>query len=119
MGKFLVQLYEKNNNEVPVKEFIEAQSLDMQMKILHNMELLADYGNMLPMPYSKPLKDGIFELRTKALNGITRILYFFYVDRKIVLTNGFVKKTQKTPPSEIEKAKKYKKDFIQRQNIGK
>lgn len=48
-------------------------------------------------PYSKHLDDGIFELRCKFGSDITRVLYFFYYEGKIILTNGFVKKTQKTP----------------------
>ena len=41
--------------------------------------------------------EGIFELRAKVGSDITRVLYFFYVERHIILTNGFIKKTQKTP----------------------
>lgn len=40
-------------------------------------------------------------------------MYFFYYEGRIILTNGFVKKTQKTPKSEIALAKKYKKDFLE------
>ena len=39
---------------------------------------------------------------------------FFYVGNKIVVTNGFVKKTQKTPQVELMKAQKYKKDYERR-----
>ena len=42
------------------------------------------------------------------------MLYFFYVDSRIVLTNGFIKKTNKTPIKEIEKAKKYRADYLKR-----
>lgn len=45
---------------------------------------------------------------------ITRVLYFFYYDGKIVLTNGFAKKTQKTSREEIQVAKDRRKDFIER-----
>ncbi|MFR6598118.1 MAG: type II toxin-antitoxin system RelE/ParE family toxin, partial [Finegoldia magna] len=65
-------------------------------------------------PYSKHLEDGIFELRAKPGRDIKRVLYFFYFDKKVILTNGFVKKTQKTPKSEIQKAKKYRDDFMER-----
>ena len=47
---------------------------------------------MLREPYSKHLDDGIFELRCKFGSDITRVLYFFYYEGKIILTNGFVKK---------------------------
>ena len=65
-------------------------------------------------PYSKFLSDGIYELRAVQGNNITRVLYFFVVGQKIILTNGFVKKTQKTPESEIDLAKKYRKDYESR-----
>ena len=56
----------------------------------------------------------IFELRCKFGSDITRVLYFFYYEGKIILTNGFVKKTQKTPKEEIQIAKDRRKDFIER-----
>ena len=57
-------------------------------------------------PYSKHLEDGIFELRAQQGNNIARTLYFFRVGQRIVITNGFIKKTQKTPKKELELAKK-------------
>ena len=60
--------------------------------------------------FVKSIKDGIFELRTKQGSDITRVLYFFIVGKKAVLTNGFIKKSQKTPKAEKELAKKYKAD---------
>ena len=86
----------------------------MQAKILGHLEILQQRGYELREPYSKPLEDGIFELRTKQGSNISRVLYFFFVGKKIVLTNGFIKKTQKTPKSEIEKAKKYRQDYLER-----
>lgn len=69
---------------------------------------------MLREPYSKHLEDGIFELRNKVGNDITRVLYFFVIGETIVLTNGFTKKTQKTPKSEIQKAKDYRNEYFNR-----
>lgn len=69
---------------------------------------------MLREPYSKHLDDGIFELRCKVGSNITRVLYFFYYEGTIVLTNGFVKKTQKTPLGEIALAKERRADYIER-----
>ena len=59
------------------------------------------------------------ELRCKLGSNITRALYFFYVGKRIVVTNGFVKKTQKTPPGEIKLAKDRRKDWIERQEREK
>ncbi|MDY3791783.1 MAG: type II toxin-antitoxin system RelE/ParE family toxin, partial [Oscillospiraceae bacterium] len=50
----------------------------------------------------------------KISTDITRVLYFFVINKKIILTNGFVKKTQKTPSSEIELAKKYRNEYLKR-----
>lgn len=76
--------------------------------------ILEEKGNQLREPYSKHLSDGIFEIRGKVGSDITRILYFFYYEGRIVLTNGFVKKSQETPKQEIDLAKKYRNDFIER-----
>ena len=79
------------------------------------IETLQNNGNDLREPYSKYIDDGIFELRAKVGSDISRVLYFFFTGKRVVLTNGFVKKTQKTPAKEIELAKKYRKDFLLRE----
>ena len=86
----------------------------MKAKIFRAIDLLEKNGHELREPSSKSLGDGIFELRVKQSSNISRILYFFYVGNKAVLTNGFIKKTQKTPLSEIKLAKKYKVDYERR-----
>ncbi len=114
MTKFEVVLYEKENGECPVEEFITSLDMKMQAKMIGLLELLEEKGNQLREPYSKSIDDGIFELRCKVGNNITRILYFFYYEGKIILTNGFLKKTQKTPTEEIKLAKERRSDFKER-----
>lgn len=80
-------------------------------KTLRTIDLLEANGALLREPYSKPVEDEIFELRAKQGSDITRVLYFFVIGQKAVLTNGFVKKTQKIPKSEKDLAKKYKADY--------
>ena len=63
------------------------------------------------MPFSRHLEDGIYELRTPQGNNITRVLYFFVVGERAILTHGFVKKPQKTPVREIERAKRARDDW--------
>ena len=82
--------------------------------MVNTIAILQDNDYELREPYSKHLSEEIFELRAKVGSNITRVLYFFYVDKHIVLTNGFIKKTQKTPKTEFEKAKKYRADYLQR-----
>ena len=102
MADFKLIAYEKENGEVPVEEFLNSVNPKMRAKIYGLMSILQEKGNMLREPYSKHLEDGIFELRCKFGSDITRVLYFFYYEGKVIMTNGFVKKTQKTPKEEIQ-----------------
>ena len=86
----------------------------MRAKLLGSLALLEANGPQLREPYSKPLGDGIFEVRAKQGSNITRVLYFFFVGQHIILTNGFIKKTQKTPSAEIALAQKYRADYLSR-----
>ena len=106
--------YDLPDGSEPAAEFINSQPNKMAAKILWTIDLLETYGTTLRMPYSKHLDDGIFELRCKVGSNITRVLYFFYYEGQIILTNGFVKKTQKTPHGEIELAKQRRSDYIER-----
>ncbi len=92
--------------------FIYEQTPKFKAKILRTVMLLQEKGVSLREPHSKSLEDGIFELRTKFGSDIARNLYFFCDGDKAIITNGFIKKGQKTPSSEIEKAKKYRKDYF-------
>lgn len=92
---FEIEFYEKSDGTYPAEKFILSQDLKMQAKLFRLLELLELKGNDLREPYSKFLSDGIYELRAVQGNNITRVLYFFVVGQKIILTNGFVKKTQK------------------------
>ena len=110
--------YELPDGTEPALEFIESQPLKMSVKIMWTISLLEYKGPSLRMPYSKDLGDGIFELRIILGSDITRVLFFFVDDKKVILTHGFTKKTMKTPPSEIERAKKYRAEYLNR-NDGK
>lgn len=111
---FDVEYYEKEDGTFPAEEFILSLDSKMQAKMFRELDLLETFGNQLREPHSKPLGDGIYEIRAKLASDITRVLYFFVVNKKIILTNGFVKKTQKTPDNEIALAKKYRKDYLER-----
>ena len=111
MKNFEVEYYKKADGTFPAEEFILSQDKKMRAKLFRLLELLEIKGNELREPYSKSLGDGIYEIRAKQGSDISRVLYFFVIEKKVILTNGFVKKTQKTPKSEIETAKKYRLDY--------
>lgn len=115
MEKYQVIFYKKENGSEPAKEFLLDLDVKMRAKMIRTIELLQNNGPDLREPYSKSLGDQIFELRAKVDSDISRVLYFFVIGKKIVLTNGFVKKTQKTPPAEMEKAKRYRNDYYKRE----
>lgn len=87
----------------------------MRAKLFRLLTLLEANGNDLREPYSKALEDGLYEIRTIQGNNITRVLYFFCIGRRIILTNGFVKKTDKTPESVKDLARKYRNEFYMRE----
>lgn len=115
MDEYKVVFYDAPNGELPAKEFLDSLDVKMRAKMAHTIGILQANGVQTRLPYSEHLDDGIFEVRAKVGSDISRVLYFFFVGKSIVLTNGFIKKTQKTPPREIELAKKYRKEYLSRE----
>ena len=109
-----VNFYEKEDGSKPAQEFIHNLDIKLKAKAYKEIEILEEFGTQIKMPYSRPMQDGIFELRIQSSNNLARVFYFFVVNKKIILTNGFIKKTPKTPPSEIQKALEYKADYERR-----
>ena len=118
MFNFIVDFYKEADGSKPLAEFIKSLDMKMKAKVVANLHILEEYGNFAREPLSKLLEDGIFEVRTVEGNDIVRILYFFDEGKIIIATNGFVKKQQKTPKSEIELAKKRRKDYFCRKEAG-
>ncbi len=109
-----IEFYDTEDGKCPVQDFLDSLEPKIKAKTLRTIDLLEANGPLLRKPFSAPLEDGIFELRTKQGSDITRVLYFFYTGRKAVLTNGILKKTQKTPRDVIDLAKKYRSDYLRR-----
>lgn len=111
----IVEFYKTEKGKKPAGDFIKSiEDVKLRAKVVRSLKLLETYGTELREPDSKPLGDGIFELRTIQGDNIARCLYFFFVGDKAIVTNGFIKKQQKTPPEETNLAKKYKADYERR-----
>ena len=93
-----VVFYKNEKGEEPAKEFLDSLDTKMRAKMTRTIYLLQENGNKLREPYTKSLRDGIFELRAKEGSDITRVLYFYVIGNKAVLTHGFIKKTNKNSP---------------------
>lgn len=95
-------------------DFFEKQKQKVKDKILWIFRIIETQKH-IPTDYFEHMTgtDGLYEIRVKQGSDIFRIFCFFEEGKLIVLANGFQKKTQKTPKSEIEKALKIKKEYEQ------
>jgi phage-related protein len=109
-----IEFYQKEDGTEPAQKFMSELDPKLKSKMYVAFSALENLGTKIREPYSKFIEDGIFELRAKQGTNICRILYFFIVGDKAILTNGFVKKTQTTPKNQIELAKKYREDYLKR-----
>lgn len=80
-------------------------------RFLRYAERMEIHGPDLGMPHTRPMGDGLFELRLKAAEGIARVFFCTVVARKIVVLHQFVKKTEKTPSKEIKIARSRMKEL--------
>jgi len=92
------------------EEFFLKQPRNVRAKIVWTIELIEDIEHV-PKTYLSPIKNGLYEIRVKLGSNIYRIFCFFYKGKIVVLMNGFVKKTQKTPKQQITKALRIKKEY--------
>ena len=111
---FKIELYSTEDGKEVLAEFINELPSKHQAKAFREIDLLAEFGNALKEPYVKHIDGEIWELRIKFSSDISRIFYFIWPADTIVLLHGFIKKTQKTPRSEIEIAQKRLRDYKRR-----
>ncbi len=94
---------------------VEAETLALPPKILakmlHIFELIEIAGAELGEPYTKPLNNGLFEVRAKAKEGIGRSIYCYQKKQKIIILHSFVKKDKKTSKRDMKIAMNRKKEL--------
>lgn len=86
-----------------VEKFVKNLEPLSYSKVLRTIELLELFGKDLKMPYSKALKNKLFELRTKGKQEV-RIIYTFH-NKEAILLHGFIKKSYKIPKKDIKLAR--------------
>ena len=94
------------------EDFIEGLSEKERQKVDYLLTLLRTQDR-LPIKFIKLIRESVYELRIEYNSNIYRIFFVFDDDKIVVLFNGFQKKTQKTPHSEIEKAIKIKNEYYE------
>ena len=95
-----------------VDEEVAVLSADMRARLVRLTELIEQIGfEALPRDSVKHLEDRLWELRMTGRDGISRAIYVTATGRPMVILRVFVKKTQKTPPREIEVARRRAKEM--------
>ncbi len=105
-----VVFFKTDTGNEPVREWLKALSKD-DCKVIGTDILTVQYAWPVGKPLVDHLGDGLWEVRSRLDNRIARTM-FALVDQEIVLLHGFIKKQQKTPPDELELAKKRKKQYL-------
>ena len=110
-----INFYRDKSGYSPVEEFLDSLNVKQAQKVAWVLRLIEEQ-EFIPNTYLKKLinTEDIWEVRVQFGNNIFRVLGFFEHNDLIVLTNGFQKKSQKTPEKEIELAEKRRKDYQKR-----
>jgi phage-related protein len=110
-----VNFYRLPNGTSPVEEFLDSLTGKQAQKVLWVLQLIEEL-NEIPRQYFKKVVDseGIWEVRIQFGNDIFRLFGFFNGSTLLILTNGFAKKTQKTPMQVIALAVHRKKEYLSR-----
>lgn len=94
-------------------DFFNDQPKKVQEKIDYVIDMIA-YVERIPEQFFKHLKgtDGLYEIRVQQGNNAFRIFCCFDEGNIVILFNGFVKKSDKTPKQEIDKAERIKNEYF-------
>ena len=114
MGKTVI-FYKTADGKCPVREFLDLLPGKAAQKVTWVLNLIEDL-DVVPSTYLKKLvsTEDIWECRIQRGSNAYRIFCFFDGHSVVVLTHGLIKKTQKTPLAEIDRAMTYKRDYLQR-----
>jgi len=96
-------------------DMVEEQTLAFPKGILADflrvVELIEEFGPVIGRPHTAPFSKGLFEIRAKGREGIGRSIFCSVRDRKLIILHSFIKKTQKIPQKEMDKALKRMKEI--------
>ena len=93
----------------PVRDWLKGLNREERLAIGTDI-MTIEFGLPIGMPTCRPIGDGLFEVRTNLADRIARVI-FCVDDGQMVLLHGFIKKSQKTPKSDLERARKRKRQL--------
>lgn len=115
-GRFNVEYVVLPNGRAPARDFIEGLDQEAATRIDAFIERLRTHGRQMQGKFVTKLTAHIFELRVKHHDRIFRVLFFYQPGMLIVITSGFQKKSDATPPAEIARAERLRNLWLKHRN---
>lgn len=113
--KFTIEWYYTEKGVSPALDYFNSLNDDEKIKTLDLFKLMATEGKIYNQQKFRNEHDQIYAFKPKP----HRFMCFFFIGKKIIVTNGFVKKKDELPLEEKKRALKYQKDYEERFNAGK
>jgi phage-related protein len=110
--------YTTERGDSPIDEFLDGLDKKSRAKVEAHISLLEEQGPNLKRPYADVVQGKIRELRIHQSSNQYRILYFFYLRDRIVLTHAFGKKSQELKEKDIQLTERRMEDWIRRFPAG-
>jgi len=112
--EFTIEWYYDENGESKALEFYHTQPMTQKRKLLNLFRLIGEQGKIFDPSKFRNEGDKIYAFKPQP----NRYLCFFFEGKKIIVTNGYTKKSQKLPKGEKDIALKAFKSYIARINKG-
>ncbi len=109
--RWVIEFYQDAHTHRPIEAWLDGLNVKDRARVRRTLNLLADHGTQLGVPYSRHLRGKMWELRVSAGRRDYRVLYFAFVGRRFVLLHAFAKQTAKTPARELEIAERRMADY--------
>ena len=113
-SQFTIEWYYDANGKSDVFEYYESLDFPQKRKIIMLFKKMSDFGRIRDITKFRNEGNKIYAFKPKP----DRFLSFFYTGSKIIVTNAFVKKSDKLPDEEKERALKRRQDYIRREQEG-
>jgi len=114
-----IEFYIEEGGDVPVAAFFDQLDIKTRARFRASLERLRQENVLARFPLVAHLEGDLWEWRESSNANIYRVVYFVFTGRRIVLLHGFQKKTQRTPPRELDTARRRHRDFLERQRKSK
>ncbi len=112
-----VHFYATETGNEPVREWLRSLPAEVRKTIGEDIKTV-QFGWPLGMPLVRKMEPGLWEVRSKFTNGIARVFFTLADNGNVMLlAHGFIKKSDKTPATELTTARNRLNDY--RKRIGK